>query len=407
MFVIFCTPFFNENAKIFLNAITSLNGVRVGVISQEPQEVLSSEMRQRFAGHWRVQDALNADQLTVAARELSKRHGPIHRLFANNEQSQVPVAEARDRLGIDGMNAETARNFRDKARMKDLFHKAGVPCARHARVENEADAWLFVEQVGFPVCIKPLAGAAAQSTYRVENGDALRDVLRASGPSAANPLQIEEFVVGDEHSFDTFSLLGQPLWHSLTRYLPTPLEAMRNPWIQWRVVLPREVDTPMYDDIRKIGRQALSALGMGTGLSHLEWFRRKDGSIAISEVGARPPGAQIVTLMNRAHDVDLYRTWSELMVFGNFTQPSPRKYAVGVAFLRGLGGGRVKAVHGLEGVLRDLGGLVTDVRPPQPGQPASISYEGEGYVIVRHTQTAYVESALLHIVSNVRVELVG
>ncbi|MCW1969821.1 MAG: ATP-grasp domain-containing protein [Anaerolineae bacterium] len=407
MFVIFFTPFFTDNAKIFLNAMTSLHGVRVGVVSQDPQEVLPMELRQRFAGHWRVQDALNTDQLTLATRELSKRHGPIHRLLVANEQSQVPVAEVRDRLGIEGMRAEIVHHFRDKAQMKDLFQQAGVPCARHARVENEADAWRFVEQVGFPICIKPLAGAAAQSTYRVESAEALHDVLRASGPSQTQPLQIEEFVVGEEHSFDTFSLQGQPLWHSLTRYLPTPLEAMRNPWIQWRIVLPREIDSPVYDDIRKVGRQALAALGMGTGLSHLEWFRRKDGSIAVSEVGARPPGAQIVTMMNRANDVDLYRAWCELMIFGVFTPPPARKYAVGTAFLRGLGTGRVKAVHGLDGVLRDLGSMATDIRAPQPGQPASISYEGEGYIVVRHPETAQVESALLHIVSNVRVELVS
>ena len=65
---------------------------------------------------------------------------------------------------------------------------------------------------------------------------------------------------------------------------------MRNPWIQWSVLLPREIDGPQYDDIRQVAFRALDALGMETGLSHLEWFRRKDGSIAISEVAARPPG---------------------------------------------------------------------------------------------------------------------
>ena len=63
----------------------------------------------------------------------------------------------------------------------------------------------------------------------------------------------------------------------------------------------------MDNDIRAAGHRALAALGMGTGLSHTEWFRRADGSIAISEVGARPPGAQFTTLMSYAHDVDFYR----------------------------------------------------------------------------------------------------
>jgi len=61
------------------------------------------------------------------------------------------------------------------------------------------------------------------------------------------------------------------------------------------VVLPREVDHPMFDDIRDSATAALQALGQTTGLTHMEWFRRADGSIAISEVASRPPGAQITT----------------------------------------------------------------------------------------------------------------
>jgi hypothetical protein len=407
VFVIFAAPFFNDSARRFLEGLTSLDGVRVGVIGQEAQEVLPVESRNKLAGHWRVNDALNADQLTWAARELSNRHGSIHRLLAVNEQIQVPLAETRDRLGVEGMNAETARNFRDKARMKAIFRTAGIPCARSRLITNEAEAWRFAEEAGYPLVLKPVEGAAAQSTYRVEDAEALKNVLRASGPSASQPLQLEEFVVGDEHSFETISLNGRPLWHSLTTYLPSPLEVMRNPWIQWRIVLPREIDSPTYDDIREIGRRALSALGMQTGLSHLEWFRHRDGSIAVSEVGARPPGAQIVTLMNRANDIDLYRGWARLMALGEFEPPAERKFAAGAAYLRGLGSGRVKAVHQLNEVLRELGDFVTDVKRPEIGQSAGTTYEGEGYVLVRHPQTEKVEQALLTIVSNVRVELVS
>jgi len=38
-------------------------------------------------------------------------------------------------------------------------------------------------------------------------------------------------------------------------------------------------------------------------------------------------------------------------------------------------------------------------------QPPSDSYEGDGFVIVRHPDTAVVENALIEIVSTIRVEL--
>ena len=144
---------------------------------------------------------------------------------------------------------------------------------------------------------------------------------------------------------------------------------------------------------------------MDRGLTHLEWFRRADGTIAVSEIAARPPGAQITTLMSYAHDCDIYRGWAELMCLGTF-DPPPRKYATGAAYLRGQGqGDRVVAVRGLEQAQREVGNLVVEVKLPRKGQPRAGGYEGDGYAIVRHPETAVVEEALKRIVSRVRVEL--
>src|SRR5439155_3137847 len=143
-------------------------------------------------------------------------------------------------------------------------------------------------------------------TFRIDNEGQLRDVLGFSAPSAAAPMLLEEFVQGEEHSFDSVFVEGQPAWHSISHYSPTPLDVLNHPWIQWTVLLPREIDTPAYDDIRTAASSALRALGLRTGLTHMEWFRRPDGSLAISEVAARPPGAQLMTLLSYAHDQDLY-----------------------------------------------------------------------------------------------------
>jgi biotin carboxylase len=302
------------------------------------------------------------------------------------------------------MSAEAARNFRDKSRMKNVLRGHGVPCARHGLAHTEEEAWGFLREVGFPVVLKPPAGAGAQGTFRVDDEGAFGEALRISAPTHDQPVLIEEFITGEEHSLETISVGGRAVWHSLTHYYPTPLEVIRNPWIQWCLLLPREIDGPQYDDIREAGARALEALGMDTGLSHMEWFRRADGSVAISEVGARPPGAQITTLVSRAHDIDFLGAWARVMVYGEFDPPE-RRYAAGAAFLRGQGSGRVVAIHGLEQAGREVGGLVTDVKLPEVGQTPTGSYEGEGYVLLRHPETAVVKDALLRLISTIRVEL--
>jgi hypothetical protein len=401
--VLFAAPILSENAARMISAIAALPDVRTGVISQAPLEDLPVPVRAQVS-HWRVVDVLDVAQLQDAVQRLEARLGAADRLVAAYEQLQVPLAEVREQRGIAGMRAEAARNFRDKARMKSLLREAGLPCARHRLAASMEDALGAAREIGFPLVVKPPAGAGAQATTKVDDERALRAAVLAAAPDRERPVLLEEFVTGEEHSFETASIGGRAVWHSLTHYYPSPLEVLRNPWIQWCLVLPREVEEPRYDDIRRAGFRALQVLGMETGLTHMEWFRRPDGTIAISEVAARPPGAQIMTVISRAHDFDAVAEWARLMVFDEFEAP-PRRYSVGAAYLRGQGNGRVRAIHGLDQVERELGSLVVDFKLPTPGQAPTGSYEGEGFIIVRHPETAVVQQALQRLISTVRVEL--
>jgi biotin carboxylase len=311
----------------------------------------------------------------------------------------------RERLGIPGMDLATARNFRDKARMKDILRANGLPCARHHLATGAGEALSFAEQSGFPLVVKPPAGAGAKNTFRVDSREQLEGYLKTSPPDPRQPLLLEEFVVGREFSFDSVSLRGEHVFHSITEYYPTPLEVMQTPWIQWCVMLPRHIDGPEFGPIRDVGPRVLQALGMTTGMTHMEWFRRADGSVAVSEVAARPPGAQFTTLHSYAHDVDFYAAWARAVVHGEFDVPE-RKYSAGAVFLRGQGrGGKVVDLVGVEQAQRELGSIVVEAKLPRRGQPQASSYEGEGYVIVRHPETEVVRDALGKLLQTLRVQL--
>ena len=390
----------------FIEAAASLPGARLGLVSQDPVEKLPPELRDRLAGYWRIDDGTDAQQIADATRGLAGQLAGVDRLIGMLEQLQVPLGEVRDALGIAGMSADVARNFRDKSRMKDVFAAHGVPCARHGVATSAAQASSIADQLGLPVVVKPPAGAGARSTFRIDSADQLAGWLRVDPPTPAAPALIEELVTGAEHSFDSVSVAGRVAWHSIAMYLPTPLEVLENPWIQWAVLLPRSIDGAEYDAIRDGAARGLQALGMDTGFSHMEWFRLREGRIALSEVAARPPGAQFTSLLSYAHDTDMYAAWARLEIFGRFDPPE-RRHAVGAAYLRGQGQGVVRGVHGLETLQRELGDLVVEARLPREGQARSESYEGEGYVIIRHDETEVVAAALRRVVEVARVEMTG
>lgn len=398
--VIFTAPFPMETTMRFARAAAKLEGVRLLGIFQEPPRGDDARL---FAHVATVRDGTDAQQLCDAARGLRAKFGEIHRLLGILEAIQVQLGEVRKVLGIHGPGPEVADLFRDKARMKDELRRHGLPCARHRLLTGWDDAVDFVKQVGFPLVLKPPAGMGCKATWRVNDMDQLRGALGALHPSREHPALAEEFLRGREYSFETITIDGVVRFTSFTRYFPTPLEVTETPWIQWVVVLPRHVEGPEFDDARELGLRAVKALGLDTGFTHMEWFRRDDGSLAIGEIAARPPGANIVLANGYAHDADFYRAWARAVVDGAWDGPYERKYSVGVAFLRGVGTGRVSAVTGVDEAQRRIGHLVVKAKLPVVGAPRADSYEGDGYVVVRDPDTEVVKRAVTTIIETVGV----
>ncbi|MCS6798219.1 MAG: ATP-grasp domain-containing protein [Myxococcota bacterium] len=399
--VVFVAPFPLETTMRFARAAAALPGVRLlGVVRELPR----GRDRALYADVERVADPLDAGQLEAAVRRLAARHGRPHRLVGVLEPLQVQLAEVRERLGIPGTDVRTATLFRDKARMKEALRAAGLPCARHRLLTSVAEGEAFAAEVGLPLVLKPPAGMGCKATWRVDNREQLRSALEAARPSPDHPVLAEEFLRGTEHSLETITVRGRPRFWSVTRYAPTPLEVMEHPWIQWCIQAPRDLSGPQWTAARDLGIAAVRALGLGDGFTHMEWFRRPDGTLAIGEIAARPPGANIVRVTGLAYDADLYRAWARAVIDGAYDPVGERRHSVGCAFLRGPGRGRVAAIRGLEQAQQRVRGLVEEVRLPRLGTPKSDSYEGDGYVIVRHRDDDVVERALRAIIETVRIE---
>ena len=72
-----------------------------------------------------------------------------------------------------------------------------------------------------------------------------------------------------------------------------------------------------------------------------------------------------------------------------------------------MGHGRVAGVTGIGEVHRQLGPSVCEAKLPTLGAFKNDSYEGDGYIVVRDTNTEVVKQMLKTIVDTVRISYAG
>jgi biotin carboxylase len=398
--VVFVAPFPAETTMRFVRAVRKLDDVRLLGVVHTPPGGADANLYDDMV---RITEPLSSKDIVDAVGLLKRRHGQPHRIVGILEALMVQLAIARAQHGVPGSSPRTADLFRDKSRMKDALREAGLPVAKHKLVTCADDARAFAAEVGFPMVLKPPAGMGAKATFRVGSLDELLRTVAGMNVSSSAPVLAEEFLRGREMSFETITLDGKPRTWSISHYLPSCLEVLENPWIQWACVLPRDIEGPEYEPARKMGFAAIEALGLDNGMTHMEWFQRPDGSLAIGEIAQRPPGANISRMTGLAHDIDPYRAWARAVVDGQLDAPWERKYAVGCAFLRGMGRGRVVGISGVRDTHEAIGKYIVEAELPTVGAPKSDGYEGDGYVIVRDRDTEVVKKVIAKIVETIKV----
>ncbi len=402
--VVFVAPFPTDTTMRFVRAVANLPDVRLlGVCHQSPR----GRGARAFDDVVRTSDALSGRDIIEAIDVLQRRHGKIDRIVGILEMIMVQLAEARAHFGVRGTGPEVAELFRDKALMKAKLAAAGLPVAKNRLVHSVGEAESFAKDTGFPLVLKPPAGMGAKATYRVDTPESLRGALTGMGVNPRQPVLVEEFLKGREFSFETITLGGKPRTYSISHYLPTCLEVLENDWIQWVCLLPREIEGPEYDGARAIGKAAIEALGLDDGATHMEWFQRPDGSLAIGEIAQRPPGANITPMIGHVHGIDPYRAWARSVVDGVLDAPWERKAAAASVFLRGMGRGRVSQVTGLHECHEAVGKWIVEADIPVVGSPKKDGYEGDGYIVVRHPSTEAVKEMVKTILETVKIHYSG
>jgi formate-dependent phosphoribosylglycinamide formyltransferase (GAR transformylase) len=365
--VIFIEPCFPLNQREFVRALHAV-GARVTGIGERPKESLDGELRHWLTHYEQIGNVTDDDQVERAVRFVQSKVR-VHRLEAVVEAHMMTAARVREKRGIPGTSTETTFLCRDKPAMKEALRAAGVPCAASIGSSDVKEIRDFAARVGFPLIVKPRDGAGASGTARVDDDAALVHALVELNVSKGRPVAVEEFIEGHEGFCDTIAIGGRVAHDFITHYYPNVLEAMRTRWISPQFVTTNRVDTaPGYAEVRAMAQRVISALGIGTSATHMEWFAGPKG-LKFSEVGCRPPGVRTWDLYAAANDIDIYREWAMAIVHGRPSQRLSRRLAAGVIALRPECDGTIVGYDGIDEVHHRFGAHVIDEHLPRPGTP--------------------------------------
>jgi hypothetical protein len=357
MSVLLISPGYPAEMPLFCRGLAEV-GVPIIGIGDQPLEALPEPARRSLAHYVQAPSLWREEHTVQLAKEIADRT-PIDQVECLWEPGILLAARIREALGLDGMKVAQAELFRDKEKMKLALDAAGIRTPRHARASTARECREAVERIGYPVIFKPIAGAGSADTYRVESDKELEDVLPKL--RHVDEVSVEEFIQGEEYTFDTVSIEGAIAYSNVSWYRPPPLIARTVEWISPQTVALRDIGRKDLRSGVELGKKVLAALGYRSGFTHMEWFLCPDGEAIFGEIGARPPGARSVDIMNYVSDIDLFKGWAEAVTRGSFSQSLERLYNAIIIFKRARGSGRIRYIEGLERLLSHYGRSVVSI----------------------------------------------
>ena len=384
MNVIFIEPSFPYNQREFVRGLHAAGANVIG-IGERPAGHLSDELKHWLSDYVQVSSVVHEPSLLEAVKAVQGSVW-VDRLEATVEAHIMAAATVREATGIPGTSAHTAFLCRDKPAMKDALRDAGIPCAQSTRAKTPQDARDFAAAVGYPLILKPPAGAGASGTYRVVNDAELESVIAESGLADGQAVAVEEFIEGHEGFIDTVTIDGSVAHEFITHYYPNVLEAMRKRWISPQMVVTNRIDEPGYEEVRALTRKVIRILDIGTSATHMEWFFGPKG-LKFSEIGCRPPGVGQWDVYNTANDFDLYVEWATAIVHGRTGSAPSRRYSAGMIALRPECDGRITGYSGVDEIGKRFGDSIVAAHLPDPGtptQPVEAGYMANAWMRVRH-----------------------
>ena len=326
---VFISPNFPTNYWQFCRELKN-NGMRVLGIGDQPYDTLLPELRSSLHEYYKVGSMENYDEVYRAVAFFISKYGRIDWLESNNEYWLERDAMLRTDFHItSGFQVEDMERIKFKSKMKPYYQAAGIPTARYHIVDDFDSCKAFIDEVGWPVIVKPDNGVGASHTYKLKDDEGLRGFLAEKEPHVSYIM--EEFITAEVNSYDAIiDSHGEPIFET-GNVTPNSIMDIVNTNDNSIYYIVNQLP----EDTRRAGRATVKSFGVKSRFVHFEFFRLtadhphmgKKGDVVALEVNMRPCGGFSPDMMNFANSTDVYKIWADMIAYDSTQKPcGERRY---------------------------------------------------------------------------------
>ena len=326
---VFISPNFPTNYWQFCQELKN-NGLRVLGIGDQPYDTLLPELKSSLHEYYKVGSMENYDEVYRAVAFFISKYGRIDWLESNNEYWLERDAMLRTDFHItSGFQVEDMDRIKFKSKMKPYYQAAGIPTARYHIVDVFNGCKAFIDEVGWPVIVKPDNGVGASHTYKLKDDEGLRSFLAEKEPHVSYIM--EEFITAEVNSYDAIiDSHGEPIFET-GNVTPNSIMDIVNTNDNSIYYIVNQLP----EDTRRAGRATVKSFGVRSRFVHFEFFRLtadhphmgKKGDVVALEVNMRPCGGFSPDMMNFANSTDVYKIWADMIAYDSTQKPcGERRY---------------------------------------------------------------------------------
>ena len=325
---VYISPQFPDYFYKFVEALKN-NGFRVLGIGDDPYENLSPQLKNALTEYYVCYNMDNFDNEVRAVQYFQDKYGHIDFIESNNEYWLGKDAKLREIFNVTtGPVGSNIDFYNHKSLMKQGYEKAGVKTARWLIVQDEQQLLDFINEVGYPVFIKPDHGVGAEETFKIKK----REDVNVFFVNKRNDVTYicEQFITGNIVSFDGICDSNSNVVFCASNFFPPSIaDILHEKKDVFYFTYPK-----VPEKLEEMGRKVIKAFEVKQRFFHLEFFKLTKPAKGIGKVGnfvpletnMRPAGGYTPDLINFANSTDVYKIYADVMAFDENRQKDEFKH---------------------------------------------------------------------------------